>query len=100
MCFLAITLLICMLCSVAVAAEGEPWATDKPLVSPSHSFTIVQQRNGDWSTTVQFQRRHAPDITFTDVYPWPALFYISPDDRWILQVQKSGSGDNISFLFR
>jgi hypothetical protein len=28
------------------------------------------------------------------------LFYISPDDQWILQVQKSGSGENISLLYR
>jgi hypothetical protein len=31
--------------------------------------------------------------------PWPASFYISPDDQWILRIQKSGSGDNISYLY-
>jgi hypothetical protein len=85
--------------SSVAAAQNEPWATDKPLVSPRGSFTVVQQRGEDWSTTIHFQHIHASDIQFTDVYPWPALFYIAPDDRWMLQIQKSGSGDNISFLF-
>jgi len=97
--FLLFALLLRLFGSIATAA-GEPWAIEKPLVSPSGSFTIVQRRDADWSTTVHFQRIRAPDIRFTDVYPWPALFYIAPDDHWMLQVQKSGSGDNISFLFR
>jgi hypothetical protein len=95
---LAATLLISALSSIA-ASEDQPWAIDKPLESPLHSFSVVQHRDGNWSTTVHFERIHAPDITFTEVYPWPALFYVSPDDRWMLQIQKSGSGDNISFLF-
>jgi len=95
----AAALLAFTVISVA-GAEDEPWAAHKPLVSPAGSFTIVQQRDGDWATTIRFNRIQAPEVRFTDVYPWPALFYISPDDRWMLQVQKSGSGDNISFLFR
>lgn len=102
---LTATLLICTLARV-VAAEDEPWASEKPLVSPLRSFTIVQQREGNWSTTsggnwsttIHFQK--APAIQLTETYPWPASFYVSPDDHWMLQVQKSGSGDNISFLFR
>jgi len=95
---LAATLLISMLARV-VAADTEPWANEKPLVSPSRSFTIVQRRDSGWTTTVHFQHTNA-DVVLTDMWDWPALFYIAPDDRWILQVQKSGSGDNISFLFR
>ena len=96
---LAATFLICIIAGVA-GAEDDPWAMDKPLVSPSRSFTIVQQREDGWPTTIHFQRLHVPDIKFTDVYAWPALFYISPNDCWMLQVQKSGSGDSIAFLFR
>ena len=70
---LAATMLMTTLSSV-VAADGEPWAFEKPLVSPSRSFTIVQQRDSDWSTTVHFQHIHAPDIKFSESYPWPALF--------------------------
>ena len=96
------TLLAIVLCAtscLAVAQDKDPWAMDKPLLSPSGSFSILQHRDEDWATTVHFKRIHAPDIRFTEVYPWPALFYISPDDHWILQIQKSGSGDNISFLY-
>jgi hypothetical protein len=81
-------------------AEEEPFAMDKPLVSPRGTFTISQHRNENWSTTIHFARGTQPDLRLTEEYPWPALFYISPDDHWILQIQKSGSGDNISFLYR
>src|SRR6185436_10803087 len=78
----------------------EPFATDKKLASPRGTFTITQRRVGDWTTKLHFTKNDHRDITFTDSYPWPALFHISPDDQWILQIQKSGSGENISFLYR
>ncbi len=87
-------------CGFSLHAEDYPWANEKPLVSPAKSFSVFQQRDGDVFTTFHFQRKDAPNIRFTEVYPWPALFYISPDDHWMLQVQKSGSGDNISFLLK
>ena len=49
---LGTTLLIWTVGSLA-AIEDEPWASDKALVSPSRSFTIVQQRDADWFTTTQ-----------------------------------------------
>jgi|GEM_PF-2128371 len=93
-------LTICMIAVGALCAADDPWAIDKPLVSPAHSFTIFQKNEENWSTTLHWQHNHVPDIRFTDSYAWPALFYISPDDHWILQIQKSGSGDNISFLLQ
>jgi hypothetical protein len=92
--------IIIMGCAFELHAEDDHWANEKPLISPAKSFSIFQKRDGDVFTTVHFQHKDAPDIRFTEVYPWPALFYISPDDHWMLQIQKSGSGDNISFLLR
>jgi hypothetical protein len=90
--FFALTLL--------VACGTFSIAQETPLVSPRRSFTISQQQNGGWTTTLCFAHAAHPDVTLAGGYPWPALFFISPDDRWILQIQKSGSGDNISFLYR
>src|SRR6266581_1013689 len=75
-------------------------AQEAPLVSPLSSFTISQQQNDGWTTALHFAHAAHRDVSLEGKYPWPALFYISPDDRWILQIQKSGSGDNISFLYR
>jgi hypothetical protein len=86
--------------STGAYAEDEPFAMDKPLSSPRGSFSIIQHRDENWTTTIHFAHGGQPDLLLTEDYPWPALFYISPDDHWILQVQKSGSGDNISFLYR
>jgi hypothetical protein len=75
-------------------------AADEMLASSRGTFTITQHLAGNWTTKLHFTKPGTADITFTDDYPWPALFYVSPDEQWILQVQKSGSGDNISFLYR
>jgi hypothetical protein len=92
---------LCFLnCALSSRRAEEPFAIDKPLPSPRGTFTITQHRKENWTTNLHFARSGQPDITFIDDYPWPALFYISPDDQWILQIQKSGSGDNISFLYR
>lgn len=89
--FFALTLFLSS-CWISIAQEG-------PLVAPRHSFTISQQQNRGWTTTLHFAHATQSDVILGDQYPWPALFYISPDDHWILQIQKSGSGDNISFLY-
>lgn len=84
---------------LVISAFSSP-AEDKTLASPRGTFTIAQHFAGNWTTKLHFTKPGKSDISFTDDYPWPALFYVSPDDQWILQVQKSGSGDNISFLYR
>jgi hypothetical protein len=33
-------------------------------------------------------------------YPWPGRYSISPDEKWVLRTQKTGSGDNIGILYR
>jgi hypothetical protein len=95
-----VVFLACLVACGAAAAEDAPFAHEKPLTSPRGTFSIHQQRDGNWTTTIHFARGAHPNFTLTDDYPWPGLFYISPDDRWILHIQKSGSGDNISFLLR
>jgi hypothetical protein len=75
-------------------------AADETLTSPRGSFTIAQHYAGNWTTTLHFTKPGGSKITLGDDYPWPGLFYVSPDDQWILHIQKSGSGDNISFLYR
>jgi len=89
--------------AVQLPAADEPWANEKPVVSPKGTFSISQQREDiehNLTTKIHFNHGSHADITLTDTYPWPALFYVSPDDAWILQIQKSGSGENISFLYR
>jgi len=77
-----------------------PLRADESLRSPKGTFTITQHQDGNWTTKLHFAKGAHPNVALTDDYPWPALFYVSPDERWILQIQKSGSGENISFLYR
>jgi hypothetical protein len=94
------TLLICAISCASAATEDAPFAHEKPLHSPRGTFTIQERRDGNWHTTIHFARSAHAEIELTVDYPWPGLFYISPDDHWVLHIQKSGSGDNISFLWR
>ena len=83
---------------LAFAAEGR--GQDVVTVSPHKSFKIVQHRDEDWRQVLTFQKNPAKSITLEASIPWPADYHISPDDRWILRIQKTGSGENVSFLYR
>ncbi len=88
--FLAALTIFLFVCTFKTLAD------DMKLASPRGTFTIVQHYEGIWTSKLHFSKPGSADITLTDGYPWSASFYVSPDDQWILQVQKSGSGDNIS----
>jgi hypothetical protein len=75
-------------------------ADDDMTVSPHQSFKILQHRNNDGvRQSIQFNKGAKSSILLDASISWPAQYYISPDEKWILRIQKSGSGDNISFLY-
>lgn len=81
------------------AEECVPGET--PVTSPRGSFKITQRMDNDsWHTTLHFTKLGGESVVFANEYPWPGRFFVSPDDQWLLQIQKSGSGDNISFFYR
>ena len=96
-------------CLVSASAFG--W---EPLVTtvPSGRYRIVQQYNapkdkpdgdGFWDTVLHFADHSKPDAilaTAPDHYPWSADYHISPDEQWVLRIQKTGSGENSAFLYR
>ena len=95
--------ILCLMGAVGTARAEEdhdPFATEKPLRSPLGTFTIFQVRDpdGNFGTRIHFAKDTHPDLVLEPECPWSALFYVSPDDRWILQIQKVGSGDNVSYL--
>ncbi len=63
----------------------------------------VSQVEAAWRAEVKFTDASLPAVTL--IYddeagpPWKPLFEKSPDERWILYVQKTGSGDNIAWLY-
>jgi hypothetical protein len=81
------------------AAEQDPEAKPK-VVAKAHSksYSITQQYSGDFLEVIHFH-----DVTKEQVElegnPWPGHYEISPDDKWILRIQKTGSGDNVGILY-
>lgn len=75
-------------------------AGDITTTSPKKTFKIVQHGEAYWTETIQFAKGENRNIGIEYGISWPASFYISPDEQWILRVQKSGSGDNISYIYR
>ncbi len=53
-----------------------------------------------WRVEVKFSDAFHPAVTLIDEgLSWKPLFERSPDGRWILYVQKTGSGDNVAWLY-
>ena len=50
--------------------------------------------------TLRFTKQPSQVVTIEECIPWAAEYYVSPDEHWVLRIQKSGSGDNISFLYQ
>ena len=78
-----------------------------PVVSPEKHYKIIQTRQEDggpgwsWTGKVIFSDSRYPNFTLEpSALCWPALYYISPDEHWILRIQKTGSGDNDVFLYQ
>jgi hypothetical protein len=94
---------------LAGAAAGLlPLRADEMKPSPKETFTIAQRGKdaGDgtqaWTASVIFPEGGAPETTLVsedDAGPWPGVFEVSPDDRWILQIRKIGSGQSTAFLY-
>jgi len=92
------TRLLLLLALFASAASTQ--AKDEVTTSPRGTFRIVQHYyDGSWKQVLRFADGHTRTITLEEGISWPALYYVSPDEQWVLRVQKSGSGDNISFLY-
>jgi hypothetical protein len=104
-------LLVCLTSAVASAADRGPSEyVDK---APSGKYSIIQryieprdpQDNRDfgaWEATLHFSDKSKPDATLAaepDRYLWPADYLISPDEQWILRLQKTGSGENSALLY-
>ena len=76
-------------------------AEDLEVVSPHQTFKVLQHRENEGvKQTLQFLRGPSRVVTLEYAISWPASYYISPDERWILRIQKSGSGDNVSWLYQ
>lgn len=71
---------------------------------PAYSIKLSQEREGwGWRAEVKFKDTSHPAVILIDNGedgpPWKPDFEKSPDGRWILYVQKTGSGDNIGWLY-
>ncbi len=94
---ISVTRLLPLLALLVLAASAQ--AEDEVTTSPRGTFKIIQHYDGNWKQVLGFTDSAARTITLDEGSPWSARYYVSPDEQWVLRVQKSGSGDNISFLY-
>jgi hypothetical protein len=78
-----------LLAVVACTAEARDVGSTQ-LTSPRGTFRVTQQRDRSWHATLHFTKAELPSIVFAQDYGGPARFFVSPDDGWLLQIQKSG----------
>ncbi len=73
-----------------------------PVTSPNNDFTISKKLDNEngWTSKLTFSDTK---LSYLDLepsgIPWAAIYSISPDSKWILRIQKTGSGDNIGILY-
>ncbi len=88
-----------LLLLVLFAFTAQAQTEEEVTTSPRGTFQIVQHHDGNWTQVLRFTGFHPRTIPLEEGISWPALYYVSPDEQWVLRVQKSGSGDNIAFLY-
>jgi hypothetical protein len=111
----ATLLLLVLYAATTRASETAPGEFDAK--SPHGRFTITQHwvrpdyiaSNTDcndadcgWAAVLKFADTSRAQVTLADQpewYPWPAAYRISPDEKWIIRDQKTGSGENSLFLY-
>lgn len=73
------------------------------LAAPPKYSVEVLEGEGGWRAEVRFadsSRQPVGLMRGDESGPaWTPLFDVSPDGRWILCVQKTGSGDNVAWLY-
>lgn len=90
--------LIHTILAIALAADATSFAEEAAL-APSGAFSINQRYENGWEENITFRDPKIPTVSLAG-YPWRGLYSISPDERWILRIQKAGSGDNIAILYQ
>lgn len=87
--------------NMALCASSSLWANDGFTLSNKGAFSIVQHHDdkGQVSQVLRFKSGDQPEVVLESGINWSGIYYISPDDRWILRIQKTGSGDNTAYLY-
>ncbi|WP_035612438.1 hypothetical protein [Haloferula sp. BvORR071] len=106
--YLVLTLLFsCRLCHGAEEAEagGKP-PGETPLTSPGKAFSIVRvNREPAWedphciAEKVVFAKTSLGEAPL-EVMTCRGIYFVSPDERWILRHQKTELGNSIAMLYR
>jgi len=90
-------LLFAVLFALVVPAQAQR-PIRPPTVSSRGDFAIVQrQKRGGVEQTVEF--RNGKTIVLDRRAPWPALYEIAPDDRWIFRQQRLSPGENVGYVY-
>jgi hypothetical protein len=91
--------LSCFFGSICLTAADQEFEVKVAAKAHSGTFKITQKYNGDFIETIIFRdSKRLPVIL--EGYMWSGNYIISPNDKWILRIQKTGSGDNIGILYQ
>lgn len=65
----------------------------------TQEFQEDDQGHSEFLEIVRFQDKVFPNVQLTG-WSWPGVYHISPDECWMLRIQKSGSGASVGILYR
>jgi hypothetical protein len=83
----------------ASSLRTEPVPEDS-VISPKKSLIITQAYEEDgFTSTLTFKASNKSFVLQPSPIDWRGFYTISPDERWVLRIQKIGSGDNNAWLY-
>lgn len=91
-------LLLALVCPLA--CQGDDY-TGVVSESPGKTF-VIRAKYEDGEHLTEKIRFKDPDLAEVEIeaFSWRGDYYFSPDDRWILRIQKVGVGQNEAMLYR
>lgn len=81
--------------------------TATKIESPGGTYMLVQSRKErgsdrtEWMGELKFAGDRGRDFVLEPTgLLWRGDYYISPSERWVLRIQKTGSGDTTAYLYK
>ncbi|RYD22820.1 MAG: hypothetical protein EOP88_06620 [Verrucomicrobiaceae bacterium] len=89
---------------VALLLAGQPCRAEdgetEIVESPGKTISIRQEYEGNFKETLLFADKELkPVVLAKGECPWPSVYNFAPDEKAVLRIQKTGSGENVTMLY-
>lgn len=93
-------LITCLLLFLTGPAGRADEKKTEVIESPGKSLSIRQEYEGNFRETLLFANKELKPVELAKgECPWPSVYNFAPDEKAVLRIQKTGSGENVAMLY-